>query len=103
MVPSRGRIVAAQPAVADAEMRAALARARVERERRESEARRAYRLIDRNCVTELARLVDSAFVDPEDETRALGGRLVPGDGFGFIPFVFQEQVVSGWIASEETI
>jgi len=104
MVPSRGRVVAARPAVADAASRAALAHARVERTRCEDEERRAYRLLDRNCVTELARLVDSAFEDPADETRALGGRLDPDRGLGFIPFVFQERVVARLrIAREETI
>lgn len=51
----------------------------------------AYQLITRNCVTELARAVNSSFAE-HDEARALGGHLEPGAAQGFVPFRFLELV-----------
>ena len=50
-----------------------------------------YQLITRNCVTELARAVNSSFAG-QDETAALGGHLAPGAAQGFVPFRFFELV-----------
>lgn len=50
-----------------------------------------YQLITHNCVTELARAVNSSF-ETNDETQALGGHLAPGEDQGFIPFRFFELV-----------
>ncbi len=52
-----------------------------------------YGVLRRNCVTELARLLNDAF-EPDDTARALGARLEPGAGFGFIPFAFFDEVTS---------
>lgn len=52
----------------------------------------AYRLIDRNCVTELVRAMNAAFPNERDARRALGGLIVPGESQGFIPFRFFELV-----------
>ena len=50
-----------------------------------------YQLITHNCVTELAKAVNSSF-EADDETQALGGHLAPGEDQGFIPFRFFELV-----------
>jgi hypothetical protein len=46
----------------------------------------AYRLIRRNCATELSRGINSAFSRPEEVRKALGDFLAPGEEFTFIPF-----------------
>ena len=50
-----------------------------------------YQLVTHNCVTELARAVNSSF-EQDDETQALGGHLAPGEDQGFIPFRFFELI-----------
>jgi hypothetical protein len=45
-----------------------------------------YDLIDKNCATELVRTLNTPFKTREGVTSALGGEIVPGRNFGFIPF-----------------
>ena len=52
----------------------------------------AYRLLDRNCVTELIQSINTAFPDERTATKALGGLILPGESQGFIPFRFFELV-----------
>jgi hypothetical protein len=54
--------------------------------------RDAYRLIGRNCVTEIPRTLESLLGGPEALATALGGSPGLGHGAGFIPFVFFDQV-----------
>lgn len=45
-----------------------------------------YDLIDNNCATELIRNINRPFQNQERVTKALGGGIVPGKNFSFIPF-----------------
>ena len=45
-----------------------------------------YNLINYNCATELLRSINAPFQNKERITHALGGEIVPGEDFGFIPF-----------------
>jgi len=88
--PAAARPVAFSPGGADA---SALARARRAARHalaaQEERIHAAYRygVLDRNCVTELARLLNDAF-PPDEVARALGASLEPGAGLTFIPFAF---------------
>ena len=45
-----------------------------------------YDLIDKNCATELIRSINAPFKSQERVKKALGGEIMPGEDFGFIPF-----------------
>ena len=45
-----------------------------------------YHLITNNCATELIRNLNAAFQSENQVNRALGGNIVPGKDFSFIPF-----------------
>lgn len=45
-----------------------------------------YNLINNNCATELIRSINAPFQNKERIAKALGGEIVPGEDFGFIPF-----------------
>ena len=45
-----------------------------------------YDLINNNCATELLRSVNAPFQSQRRITQALGGEIVPGKDFSFIPF-----------------
>jgi hypothetical protein len=45
-----------------------------------------YDLINNNCATELIRSINAPFQSQKRITKALGGEIVPGKDFGFIPF-----------------
>jgi len=45
-----------------------------------------YHLIDHNCATELVRNVNAPFQKNERIRDAMGGEILPGEDFGFIPF-----------------
>ena len=101
MVPSHGRSVAWPFALGscaidgtDFDERAVTARALCEATERGIADRHGYALIDRNCVTELVCLLDSAFPDDAAAAAALGARLEPGEDLAFIPWVFHEDAVS---------
>jgi hypothetical protein len=51
-----------------------------------------YGVIQRNCVTEIVRLLNVAY--DGEAARALGAELEPGAGFDFVPFAFFERVTS---------
>jgi hypothetical protein len=88
--PAAARMLAFAPAdaTADALARAhGQARRTLEAQEERLHARYAYGVLRRNCVTELARLLNDSF-PPADVARALGAELEPGAGLGFIPFAF---------------
>jgi hypothetical protein len=116
MTPSRSAAVAvAAPPLAPAALEGWLAAAR-RREREwvaEVERRFGYRLLTRNCVTEVFQVIDGALanaapaaIGPGERTveaasvRRLGGR-VDGDGFRFVPFVAAEAVRRRWRVVDE--
>lgn len=68
------------------------ARADVERVRGWIDALYPYELIDSNCVTELVRTVNSAFVSTAEAEAALGGHLEPGESLSYIPHRFFDLV-----------
>ncbi len=70
------------------------ARRREARVREEVALRYDYGLIDRNCVTELLAAVQGALGGRERAAQVLGGTLAPGEGLGFIPRVFHQQIVT---------
>ncbi len=91
-LPARGRsVVAREP---DGDLEGALREAKLELESAERalQERFAYDLFRRNCITELVRVTDEAFGSPQLADAALGGRIAPGEAFGFIPFVFFDDV-----------
>jgi hypothetical protein len=93
--PERARSTGEFPGPADpAALARATARTRhaLEREREELAARWDYHLLRRNCITELLRLVNGSFESRSEIERALGGHLEPGEGLGFAPLAFFEQV-----------
>jgi hypothetical protein len=94
------------PARADAaQLGAAAASAAAARAGEEARVRAAYQygVLDRNCVTELARLVNETFAE-DDVARALGASLTPGAGLTFIPFAFFDAVTEHLrVAHVETI
>jgi hypothetical protein len=94
LTPSRSRAVpvaAAPPGVDPARLLERLRAQERSARHRLSEAG-AYALVSRNCVTELVRTAIDVLGGPEEAERALGGRIHPGEGAGFIPFVFFAQV-----------
>ena len=91
--PDAARVVAPSPPGLDPEALAA-AHARAERalaaQQERLHALYRYGVLRRNCVTELARLLNEAF-PPDDVARALGAELEPGAGLTFIPFAFFDE------------
>lgn len=69
-------------------------RERLKRLRLQIQGRYPYRLLDRNCVTEIVRGLSNALGGTEGMRRVLGGSVEPGEGLGFIPSVFFDQVCS---------
>lgn len=61
-----------------------------------------YDLLRSNCATELTRALNSAFANPQEAARALGGALEPGGDLGFIPFVLARQF-EGRLAVRESV
>ena len=95
LVPERGRVLVLP---VEAPGAPALLAARDEARAREAAllgelgSRFAYDLLERNCVTELARMLEEAWGGEDAVARALGGRVPGGEGLGFIPFVFFARV-----------
>jgi hypothetical protein len=88
--PAAARVLAFAPARATADELARaheVAQRALETQEERLHARYAYGVLRRNCVTELARLLNDSF-PPADVARALGAELEPGAGLGFIPFAF---------------
>jgi hypothetical protein len=97
LLPSRGRAVALPDGLHGVD--AADAAARSDAALRDADAayraRYDYDLFQRNCATELVRLINCAFADEADARRALGALLDPGEGFAFVPWVLAREVRSG--------
>ena len=76
----------------------ALAAARV----RQALARgsREYELFTRNCATELARAIVSAFPDAEQAALALGGELDPDAALHFLPAALAQAARRSWSVTE---
>ncbi len=91
-LPARGRSVAARAPGGDLDVALAEALSRRDAAQRVLEERYAYDLFERNCITELVRVTDEAFDSTETTHEALGGRIAPGETFGFVPFVFFDDV-----------
>jgi hypothetical protein len=91
--PAAPRVLAFVPHTLDA---GALDEAivRAEQARIDDEARLIsryrYGVLQRNCVTELVRLLNASF-EPDQVTEALGAFPEPGAGLSFIPFVFYDE------------
>ncbi len=58
-----------------------------------------YSLLRHNCTTELARIIQSAFPDSKDLSRALGATIAPHQGLTLIPAIFSREVQSQWHTS----
>jgi hypothetical protein len=69
----------------------AVARAAEARQRAALEASYGYQLLRRNCATELARAIRSAFDDEQEATRALGGELRVGESLTFVPALLRRE------------
>jgi len=91
-LPARGRSVEAIEPTGDRDAALRAAQERFAAAERALDERYAYDLFRRNCITELVRVTDEAFGSPEGTAAALGGRIAPGEIFGFIPFVFFDAV-----------
>ncbi len=76
----------------------ALARARAHETR--ERAPHEYELLTRNCSTELAASVVSAFPDEEQAAHALGGRLDPDAARNFYPAAFVRAARRTWSVRE---
>jgi len=107
LVPSRARgVPVPAPEVPEEALGAALesARAAARGAQRSLRADYPYDILSRNCATELVRLLEEALGGPEGFASALGGRLRPGEGAGFVPFVLHGQALARLrIASAERI
>ncbi len=51
-----------------------------------------YNLVTKNCATELMRTLNAAFRNDTEVTRALGGTILPGNDFSFVPFALFDLV-----------
>jgi hypothetical protein len=94
-LPAAARALGFAPARADAaQLAAAHDTAQGAYQQQDERVRSLYRysVLKHNCVTELARLLNDAFA-PDEVSRALGARLEPGAGFGFIPFAFFDEAL----------
>ena len=89
LIPSRSHVVPLPaPIVSQQTLNPSLNSARLNREIYENKLKRCYpyHLITNNCATELIRNLNAAFQSENQVNRALGGNIVPGKDFSFIPF-----------------
>ncbi len=93
--PSAPRRVSFEPAAGREQLEGALEQAARDLARQEQRLASLYPygVLNRNCVTEIARLFNDAF-GPDQAERVLGAELEPGAGLGFIPFAFFDEVTS---------
>jgi len=91
-LPARGRSIEAPLPIGDREAALREAKLRLDSAQRALDERYAYDLFRRNCITELVRVTDAAFGSADETHAALGGRIAPGEAFGFVPFVFFDDV-----------
>jgi hypothetical protein len=93
-LPAAGRALDFAPSPVDTvQLAAAYDAAQAAYQQQDERVRSLYRygVLRRNCVTELARLLNDAF-SPDEVSHALGATLEPGAGLGFIPFAFFDEV-----------
>jgi hypothetical protein len=88
LVPTRARAVASAPLRGDVRGALAAARRSHAAQERALAQRFDYDVIQRNCMTELARVLLRAFDDPAAARAALGGVVEPGQGLSFVPWHF---------------
>jgi hypothetical protein len=89
LIPSRsGTIPLPAPNLSQQTITQALSEARLNQDIYNDRLKRCYpyNLINYNCATELLRSINAPFQSQERATQALGGEIVPGEDFGFIPF-----------------
>ena len=88
LIPSRsGAVPLPAPKLTQQTLNPLLNEARLSRDIYSAQLKRCYPydLIDNNCATELIRSINAPFQSQERITKALGGEIVPGRNFGFIP------------------
>ena len=51
-----------------------------------------YKLVRKNCATEISRTINDAFLSPQAVSSALGGYLEPGAAMSYIPFRLQQTI-----------
>jgi hypothetical protein len=97
LIPSRADAVPLPgPGVSQQTIIQSLNPARLNREVYSNKLKRSYpyHLITDNCATELIRNLNAAFQSENKSTQALGGNIVPGKDFSFIPFVLSDLVIN---------
>jgi len=104
LVPSRGRRMPLTLGLSDDDLSSA--RTTTKRNavayRKHVRASAGYNFLTRNCVTELARLVNGSFRSRGEAEKALGGHIEPGSGLTFIPCRFSKRAGRTY-AVEETL
>lgn len=89
LIPSRsGMTPLPAPSLPQQTINQLLTEARLNRDIYNAQLKRSYpyNLINYNCATELIQNINAPFQSQERITEALGGGIVPGEDFGFIPF-----------------
>ena len=89
LIPSRsGMTPLPAPNLSPQTINQSLSEARLSRDVYNDQLKRCYpyNLINYNCATELIRNINAPFQSQNRVTEALGGEIVPGKDFGFIPF-----------------
>ena len=89
LIPSRsGMVPLPASSLSQQAIKQSLNEARLNRNRYGDQLKRCYPydLIDKNCATELIRSINAPFKSQERVKKALGGEIIPGEDFGFIPF-----------------
>ncbi|MCP4579666.1 MAG: hypothetical protein GY846_25625, partial [Deltaproteobacteria bacterium] len=89
LIPSRSGMVALSASnLSQQAIKQSLNQTRLNRNIYNDQLKRCYPydLIDNNCATELIRNINTPFQSQGRITKALGGEIVPGKDFGFIPF-----------------
>ena len=89
LIPSRSGITPLPaPNLSRQTINQSLSEARLNRDIYKDQLKRSYpyNLINYNCATELIQNINAPFQSQERITEALGGGIVPGEEFGFIPF-----------------
>ncbi len=95
LIPSRADgVPVPAPGVSQESIIQSLNSARLNREVYSNKLKRSYpyHLITDNCATELIRNLNAAFQSENQITQALGGNIVPGKDFSFIPFALSDLV-----------
>ena len=89
LLPSRsGMAPLPAPYLSEQDINQSLSKARLNQEIYNDRLKRCYpyHLIEHNCATELIRNMNAPFQKEDRITDAMGGKILPGEDFGFIPF-----------------